>query len=49
MDFYHSREIYLTNMEKQLLDAATKTGVDTLKAASKKVVHKAAEATREFV
>ena len=34
--------------EKQLLDTATKTGVDALKTASEKVVHKAAEATGEF-
>ena len=30
---------------KQLLDAAAKTGLDTLKTASEKVIHKAAEAT----
>ena len=34
---------------KQLLDTATKTGLDALKSASKKVVHKAAEAIREFI
>ena len=34
---------------KQLLDIATKTGLDALKIAPKKVVHKAAEATGEFV
>ena len=34
---------------KQLLDGATKTGVDALKPAFKKVVHKAAEQTGEFL
>ena len=32
---------------KQLLDTAAKTGLDALKTASKKVVHKAAEARKE--
>ena len=35
--------------EKQLLDTATKTKLDAPKTASKKVVHKAAEATGEFI
>ena len=30
---------------RQLLDTATKSGADVLKSASKRVVHKAAEAT----
>ena len=34
---------------KQLLDAAAKTGLDALKSASKKVVHKAAEVTGQFI
>ena len=34
---------------KQLLDAATKAGLDALNTATKKVAHKAAEATREFI
>ena len=34
---------------KQLLDTIAKIGLDTLKTASKKVVHKAAEATEEFI
>ena len=34
---------------KQLFDIATKTGLNALKTASKKVVHKAAEATGEFI
>ena len=38
-----------TKYRKQLLDAATKTGLDALKTTSKKVRHKAAEATGEFI
>ena len=34
---------------KQLLDVATKTGLDALKTASKKEVHKADEATGELI
>ena len=34
---------------KQLLDTATNTGLDAPKTASKKVVHKAAEATGEVI
>ena len=34
---------------KQFLDTATKTGLDALKTASRKVVHKAVEATGEFI
>ena len=34
---------------KQLLDAVTKTGADVLKATSKKLVHKAAKTTVEFI
>ena len=34
---------------KQLLDTATKTGLDILKNASKKLGHKAAEATEVFI
>ena len=34
---------------KKLLDAATKTGLDALNTASKKVFHKAAEATGELM
>ena len=49
MNFCHSQGIYQTNMEKKLLNAPTKTGLDPLKTASKRVVHKAAEATGEFL
>ena len=48
MDFCHSWEIYLTTTEKKSLNTTTKTGRDALKAVSKKVVHKAAEATGKF-
>ena len=34
---------------KKLLDTATKTALDKLKTASKKIAHKAAEATSEFI
>ena len=34
---------------KQLIDNTTKTELDALKAASKKLVHKTAEATGEFI
>ena len=34
---------------KELLDNAAKTGLDALKPASKKVIHKAAEPTGEFI
>ena len=34
---------------KQLLDTATETGLDILKTASKKVIHKTAEVTGEYI
>ena len=34
---------------KKLIDTATKTGADTSKSASKKVVHRIAEATEELI
>ena len=33
LNFCHLREIYPTNMEKKLLNTATKTGIDSEKAA----------------
>ena len=42
MDFCHSGETYLT-------DIATKTGLDALKTPTKKVAHKAAEASGELI
>ena len=35
--------------EKQLLDTATKTGTDAPESLTKKVVHRAPEATSEFI
>ena len=34
---------------KQLLDTASKIGLDSLKTASKKLIHEAAEVTGEFI
>ena len=48
MDFV-IQKITNTNTGKKLLDNATKTRLDALKTASKKVVHKTTEATREFL
>ena len=42
-------ELQTPNMEKKILDTATKTRPDTLKTASKKLVHKATEVTAEFI
>ena len=42
MTFCHSQEIYQTNMEKKLLDVATKTGLDATETASTK-------ATRQLI
>ena len=36
-------------MEKNILDTATKTGLDSLKTVSKKAVFEATEATDEFL
>ena len=37
------------NYGKKLMDTATKTGIDAAKTASKKVVQKTAEATRDLI
>ena len=37
------------NVDKKLMDTATKTGIDAAKTASKKVVQKTAEATGELI
>ena len=37
------------NMVKKLLDTATKTGIDATKTASKRVVHKTAEAKGDLI
>ena len=52
MDFCHSREKYLTSMENNywiLPHTTKKTGQDVSKNCFEKVVHKAAEATEEFM
>ena len=49
MDFCHSEEIYADICRQKLLSAATKTALDALKTSFKKLVHKAAEATGEFL
>ena len=48
VDLRHLPRNQSDNYQKQLLDTATKTGPNALKAGSKKVVHKAAEVTDEF-
>ena len=45
MNFCHSSNKY----GKQETDTATKTGIDALKTAFKKVIHKAAEAPGKFM
>ena len=45
MDFCRLQEIHSTSMGK----TTTKTGLEATKTASKKVIHKTAEATGEFV
>ena len=37
------------NYGKKLMDSATKTGIDAAKTASKRVVQKTAEATRDLI
>lgn len=49
MDFCHFARNIPDKYVNKSLDAATKTGQDTAKAASKKEVHKTAEATGEFI
>ena len=47
--FFHLQEIYLTNMAKKNLDTATRTETDAAKPVLKKVVHKTAERTGDFI
>ena len=49
MGFCHSQENLEINMEKKLMDTATKTGIDAGKTASKRIVQKTAEATRDLI
>ena len=39
----------IQKIRKKLLDAATKTGMDTVKMISKKLIHKKDETTGEFI
>ena len=43
------QEKYLKNLGKKSLDTTAKTGLDTLKPASKKLIHKIAKATVELI
>ena len=43
--FYHLQENLVINMVKELINTATKTGMDAAKTAPKLVVQKTAEAT----
>ena len=45
MNFCYFQKICPKNVGKKLLHTATKTGIDAAKISSKKVVHKATEAT----
>ena len=49
MAFCHLQENLEINMEKKLMDTATKTGLDAAKTASKRVVQKPIEATGYFI
>ena len=49
MDFCHSQVIHPTNTRKKLLNTSTKTGLDAAETASKKLVHKTAEAPGELI
>ena len=49
MSFCHLQENLYINMEKKLMDIATKTGINAAKTASKRVVQKTAEATRDLI
>ena len=48
MAFCYFQENLEINMEKKIMDAATKTGLDAEKTASKRVVQKTAEATGDL-
>ena len=49
MAFCHLPENLVINMEKKLIDTATKIEVDVAKTASKRVVQKTAEATGDLI
>ena len=47
--FYHLQENLLINMGKKLKDTATKTGIDAVTTASKRVVQNPTEATGDLI
>ena len=49
MAFCHLQENLVISMEEKLIDTATKTRIDASKTASKGVVQKTAEATRDLI
>ena len=49
MAFCHLLENLKINMEKKLMDTATKTGIDAAKTASKRVIQKTVEATGDLI
>ena len=49
VDFYHSQDIYQTNMGKTYWILLQKSGLDAAKTAPKKVFHKIAEPTGELI
>ena len=49
MAFCHLQENLLINMEKRLIDTATKTGMDKAKTPSKRVVQKTAKGIGDLI
>ena len=49
MVFYHLQEKLVINMAKELMDTATKTGIDAAKTASKRAVQKTARARGDLI
>ena len=49
MAFCHLLENLAINMENKLMDTATKIGIDAAKTASRRVVQKTSEATRDLI
>ena len=49
MTFCHLKENMGINMVKELMDTATKTGIDAAKTGLKRVVQKTAEATGDLI
>ena len=46
---YHLQEKSVINMVKELMDTATKTGIDAARTASKRVVQKTARARGDLI